>query len=71
MKKEPFSPAPLVFMQEWLAIRRKGQEFFRTMMGEVCRGRMLDVREVVEDESIRLNEEEWSSTEDRMLEGPM
>ena len=71
VKKEPFSPAPLVFMQEWLAIRRKGQEFFRTMMGEVCRGRTLDVREVVEDESIRLNDEEWSSAEDRMLEGPM
>ena len=39
---EPFSNVPLVFMQEWLAIRRKGQDFSQTMMGELCRGRRLE-----------------------------
>ncbi|KAL8960978.1 MAG: hypothetical protein Q9193_002402, partial [Seirophora villosa] len=31
---EAFSPSPLLFMQEWLAVRRKGQDFEQTMMGE-------------------------------------
>lgn len=53
-KQEPFSSVPLVFMQEWLAIRRKGQDFSQTMMGDLCRGRRLDneepvMVEVVED----------------------
>ena len=39
---EPFSQSPLLFMQEWIAVRRKGQDFSQTMMGEVCRGRRLD-----------------------------
>ena len=38
----PFSPSPLLFMQEWLAIRRNGQDFSQTMMGELCRGRKLE-----------------------------
>ena len=42
---EPFSPSPLLFMQEWIAVRRKGQDFSQTMMGEVCRGRRLDTSE--------------------------
>lgn len=48
---EPFSPSPLLFMQEWIAIRRKGQDFSQTMMGEICRGSKLDRPEarVVED----------------------
>jgi len=41
-RQEPFSTAPLLFMQEWLAIRRKGQDFSQTMMGELCRGRRLE-----------------------------
>ncbi|KAL9020409.1 MAG: hypothetical protein Q9185_002383 [Variospora sp. 1 TL-2023] len=38
----PFSPNPLLFMQEWLAVRRKGQDFEQTMMGEVCQGRKVE-----------------------------
>ncbi|KAL2041871.1 hypothetical protein N7G274_005656 [Stereocaulon virgatum] len=64
VKQEPFSPAPLLFMQEWLAIRRKGQEFAQTMMGEICRGRMLDIGEVVEDESIGLGQDVVGSAGD-------
>lgn len=45
---EPFSQTPLLFTQEWLAIRRKGQDFSQTMMGEICRGRRL-VKEDVKD----------------------
>ncbi|KAL8785599.1 MAG: hypothetical protein Q9213_003253 [Squamulea squamosa] len=48
----PFSPSPLLFMQEWLAVRRKGQDFSQTMMGEICQGRRLDkpdAREVKEE----------------------
>ncbi|KAI4090472.1 MAG: hypothetical protein LQ344_004696 [Seirophora lacunosa] len=37
-----FSPSPLLFMQEWLAVRRKGQDFEQTMMGEVCQGRKVE-----------------------------
>lgn len=39
---KPFSPSPLLFMQEWIAVRLKGQDFSETMMGEVCQGRRLD-----------------------------
>jgi hypothetical protein len=51
---EPFSTVPLVFMQEWLAIRRRGQDFSQTMMGDLCRGRKLDGQEsglINDDES--------------------
>ena len=41
VKPEPFSNKPLLFMQEWLSIRRKGQDYSSTMMGELCRGRSL------------------------------
>ena len=40
--REPFSPFPLLFMQEWIAVRCKGQDFSQTMMGEICHGRRLD-----------------------------
>lgn len=43
---EPFSPSPLLFMQEWLAVRRKGQDFSQTMMGEICQGMRLDKQEI-------------------------
>ncbi|KAL8922233.1 MAG: hypothetical protein Q9208_005312 [Pyrenodesmia sp. 3 TL-2023] len=46
---EPFSPSPLLFMQEWLAVRRKGQDFSQTMMGEICRGMRLDKQGVREE----------------------
>ena len=37
-----FCAKPLVFLQEWLAIRRKGQDFAHTPMGYVCQGKRLD-----------------------------
>lgn len=50
-KPEPFSPMPLLFMQEWLAIRRKGQDFSQTMMGELCRGRRLEAEQGAQAEN--------------------
>lgn len=41
-KQEPFFTNPLLFMQEWLAIRRKGQDFSQSMVGELIRGRRLE-----------------------------
>jgi hypothetical protein len=38
---EPYSKSGLVFWQEWLSLRRKGQDFTQTMMGEIVRGRRL------------------------------
>ena len=32
---------PLLFVQEWLSIRRKGQDFTHTPMGAICRGKSL------------------------------
>ena len=32
---------PLAFLQEWLAMRRKGQDFMHTPMGYVCQGKSL------------------------------
>ena len=32
---------PLTFVQEWLALRRKGQDFTHTPMGHVCQGKPL------------------------------
>ncbi|KAL8760683.1 MAG: hypothetical protein Q9184_003152 [Pyrenodesmia sp. 2 TL-2023] len=46
---EPFSPSPLLFMQEWLAVRRKGQDFSQTMMGEICQGMRLDKQGIKEE----------------------
>ena len=36
---KPFTKAPLEFMQEWLSVRRKGQDFSQTPMGFVCSGK--------------------------------
>jgi hypothetical protein len=36
-----FTRKPLSFLQEWLAIRRKGQDFAQTPMGFVCQGKPL------------------------------
>ena len=46
---EPFSMSPLLFMQEWLAIRRRGQDFSQTMMGQMCRGRKLEREDALVD----------------------
>ena len=50
---EPFSPSPLLFMQEWLAVRRKGQDFSQTMMGELCRGRRLEIEQEARSDTIQ------------------
>ena len=39
MKRSP--TLSLSFLQEWLAVRRKGQDFMHTPMGYVCQGRPL------------------------------
>lgn len=36
-----FTKQPLIFLQEWLAITRKGQDFSHTPMGFVCNGKPL------------------------------
>lgn len=36
-----FTAKPLSFLQEWLALRRKGQDFTHTPMGYVCQGKTL------------------------------
>ena len=38
---QSFTQKPLSFMQEWLAIRRHGQDFMHTPMGYMCQGRPL------------------------------
>lgn len=62
-RQEAFSPHALVFMQEWLAIRRKGQDFSQTMMGEVCRGRKLEREETVKTKEIAVIAEESAMQE--------
>ena len=36
-----FTNKPLIFLQEWLAVRRKGQDFAHTPMGYVCQDKPL------------------------------
>lgn len=36
-----FTKRPLTFLQEWLAVRRKGQDFSHTPMGHICQGKPL------------------------------
>ena len=36
-----FTKKPLTFLQEWLAVRRKGQDFVHTPLGHVCQGKLL------------------------------
>jgi len=64
-RPEPFSTVPLEFMQEWLAIRRRGQDFSQTMMGDLCRGRRLDGEEpvLIDDDGSE------GSSESMMIEG--
>ena len=39
--KQIFTKKPLTFLQEWLAIRRRGQDFAHTPMGYVCQDKPL------------------------------
>lgn len=36
-----FTPKPLAFIQDWLAVRRKGQDFKHTPMGYICQDKPL------------------------------
>lgn len=38
---QSFTAKPLTFLHEWLAVRRKGQDFAHTPMGYVCQGKPL------------------------------
>ncbi|KAJ8061235.1 hypothetical protein OCU04_010307 [Sclerotinia nivalis] len=40
-KSVGFTSRPLTFLQEWLSVRRKGQDFSHTPMGYVCQGKVL------------------------------
>ncbi|PBP16318.1 hypothetical protein BUE80_DR012981 [Diplocarpon rosae] len=58
-----FARKPLSFMQEWLAVRRKGQDFSETPMGYICQGRQLSPthpffvqREVFEEQQASIPE---------------
>jgi hypothetical protein len=41
VEKRGFTNKPLSFLQEWLAMKRKGQDFVHTPMGYVCQGKIL------------------------------
>jgi hypothetical protein len=38
---KPFVKNPLIFMQEWLAVRRRGQDFAHTPMGYITQSKQL------------------------------
>ncbi|KAL9083912.1 MAG: hypothetical protein Q9165_008319 [Trypethelium subeluteriae] len=40
-ERSSFTAKPLAFLRQWLAVRRKGQEFANTPMGYVCQGKRL------------------------------
>lgn len=40
-QKLPFTKKPLAFLQEWLAVRRTGQDFSHTPIGFICQGQKL------------------------------
>jgi hypothetical protein len=40
-KAKAFTRQPLTFLQKWLAVRRKGQDFMYTPMGFICQGKQL------------------------------
>jgi hypothetical protein len=41
LQKAAFTRKPLTFLQEWLAVRRKGQDFSHSPMGFICQGQIL------------------------------
>lgn len=42
LQAQHFIPKPLTFLHEWLAVRRRGQDFVHTPMGYVCQGKALN-----------------------------
>ncbi len=58
IKEGPFCKNPMGFMQEWLAVRRKGQDFSQSMMGQLIRGRRLEEADLREEE-VRVEESVW------------
>ena len=40
-RTQNFTTKPLTFLQEWLGLRRKGQDFAHTPMGHLCQGKPL------------------------------
>jgi hypothetical protein len=40
-KAKAFTRKPFTFLQEWLTVRRKGQDFTHTPMGFICQGKQL------------------------------
>lgn len=36
-----FTEKPLLFLHQWLSIRRKGQDFIHTPVGYICQGKIL------------------------------
>ena len=38
-----FTSKPLTFLQDWLSLRRKGQDFAHTPMGHVCQGKLVRI----------------------------
>ena len=59
VEEGPFCRDPLLFMQEWLAVRRKGQDFSQSMVGQLVRGRRLEVDggEEEEEEEVGLDDD--------------
>ena len=68
IEEGPFCRDPLLFMQEWLAIRRKGQDFSQSMVGQLVRGRRLEEVDV-RDEGAGLEEEDIVRDDDDDVEG--
>ncbi|KAK3290215.1 uncharacterized protein B0H64DRAFT_350596 [Chaetomium fimeti] len=48
-----FSPRPLTFLQEWLAVRRHGQDFVHTPMGFLTQGKTLHASHPFFGEGVR------------------
>ena len=65
-KEVPFCKNPLLFMQEWLAIRRKGQDFSQSMVGQLVRGRRLDEVDWKEEE-LDLGQNAWRDEKEEEL----
>jgi hypothetical protein len=40
---QSFTSKPLTFLQEWLSLKRKGQDFVHTPMGYICQAKSLTV----------------------------
>lgn len=65
----PFFKAPLLFLQEWLAIRRKGQDFSGSMMGRLVSGRRLEREDVKGEEGGETGEGEGDVGENVLGDG--